>query len=147
MRIRCLYNTGNALRGYETVVLGEEQFGRFGASGNTEYGEIRVGNEYLVMGMIIFDTYIAYLIDDNGFVSACPCQLFEVIDDKVENNWHFRLVEKNEDIYPYIQAVYGYHEFCSDKKSYEKLIVEKDGEAMRIYFERKNDVKMGPLSR
>lgn len=71
------------------------------------------------MGLITFQTYQAYLIDDNGFISACPCQLFEVVNNKVNSNWHFRLIEKDEDIYPFVQAILGYPELCSDKHVYE----------------------------
>jgi hypothetical protein len=36
---------------------------------------------------------------------------------------------KDEDIYPLIQMVMGYPEFCSDRMAYENLIAEKDEEA------------------
>ena len=93
------------------------------------------------MGLIFFETYQAYLIDDKGFISACPCQLFEVIDSKVNSNWHFRLIEKDEDIYPFVQAICGYYELCYDKKAYENIIVEKDEESQRIYFRRKIELE------
>jgi hypothetical protein len=73
----------------------------------------------------------------DGFISACPCQLFEIVDHSVNADWHFRLVEKEEVIYPFVQAIFGYYELCFDKKAYENLIVEKDEEAQRIYFRRK----------
>lgn len=142
MKIRCIYNTGEALRSFENKALQKTELGRFGATEHSEYGEVRIGEEYLVMGLIIFETYQAYLIDDNGFISACPCQLFEVIDDRINSsNWHFRLIGKDEDIYPFVQAVLGYYELCFDKKSYENLIVEKDEEAQRIYFRRKIELE------
>jgi hypothetical protein len=116
--------------------------GRFGATGYSEYNELDIGKEYLVMGLLIFETYQAYLIDDNDLISASPCQLFEVVDDKINySNWHFRLIEKDEDVYPFLQTVLGYYELCSDKKSYEKLIVEKDEKATRTYFDRKVEVE------
>jgi hypothetical protein len=141
MKVRCLYNTGEALRAYEYKPLEKEVFGRFGASGHTAYGGVDIGQEYLVMGIIIFETHQAYLIDDSGLISAYPCQLFEVIDDKVSPNWHFRPIEKDEAIYPFVQAIFGYFELCFDKKSYENLIVEMDEEAMRIYFRRKIELE------
>ena len=141
MKVRCIYNTGEVLRAYENKPLNKDEFGRFGVSGNSEFNEITIGTEYLVMGLIIFETYQAYLIDDNGFISACPCQLFEVVDSKVNSNWHFRLIEKDEDIYPFVQVVCGYYELCFDKKAYENLIVEKDEESQRIYFRRKIELE------
>jgi hypothetical protein len=143
MKVRCLYNTSDALRTYEYKSLEKDMLGRFGATGYSQYNELDIGKEYLVMGLIIFETYQAYLIDDNGFISACPCQLFEVIDNRIASNWNFRLIEKSEDIYPFVQAILGYYELCFDKKSYENLIIEKDEEAQRIYFRRKIEIENG----
>lgn len=141
MKVRCLYNTGESLRNYEYKSLEKDVLGRFGATGYSQYGELDIGKEYLVMGIIIFETYQAYLIDDSGLISACPCQLFEITDDKVGSNWHFRLIDKEEDVYPFVQAIFGYPELCSDKKAYENLIVEKEEEALRIYFRRKIELE------
>lgn len=141
MKVRCLYDKGEALRPYEYEPLSIDMLGRFGATGHSEYGGLTIGKEYLVMGLITFQTYQSYLIDDNGFISACPCQLFEVVDNKVNSNWHFRLIEKHEDIYPFVQAILGYPELCSDKKAYENLIVEMEQDTQRIYFRRKIELE------
>lgn len=142
MIVKCLYDTGESLRQFEyNLITDKNVFGRFGTSGNSDFSEIRIGAEYLVMGLIVFENYQAYLIDDNGFISVCPCQLFEVIDSKISSNWHFRLIEKDEDIYPFVQAVLGYDELCFDKKAYENLIVEKNEESQRIYFKRKIELE------
>ncbi len=141
MKVKCIGNTGEILRPYEYSTLKEEMLGRFGATGFSTYGQLDIGKVYLVMGIIIFKTYQAYLIDDNDFISACPCQLFEIVDDKVNSNWHFRLIEQDENIYPFVQGVFGYYELCFDKKSYENLIVEKDEEYQQIYFKRKMELE------
>lgn len=139
MRVRCVSNTGEALRKYEYRVFEKEMIGRFGVTAYSGYDELSIGKEYLVMGVIIFETYQAYLIDDSGVVFTCPCQLFEVVDDRINSNWHLRLIEKNEDIYPFVQAIFGYSELCSDKKSYQNLIVEGDIHTEQIYFNRKKE--------
>lgn len=142
MKVRCINNTGESLRPYEyDLITDKEILGRFGAIGNSEYNEIKIGQEYLVMGIIIFKSYQAYLIDDNVSISACPCQLFEIVDDKLGTNWHFRLIDKEEDIYPFVQGIFGYSELCIDKKSYENLIVENDEETQQIYFKRKKELE------
>ncbi len=142
MKVQCIKNTGADLRPYEyEPIHNNDVLGRFGVTGNGEFNEIVIGKEYLVMGIIIFKTYQAYLIDDNGFISACPCQLFEVLDDKINTNWLFRIVDKEEDIYPFVQAIFGYPELCLDKKAYENLIVEKDEETERVYFKRKIELE------
>ena len=126
MKIRCINNTGEALRHYEYKSLRNDVMGRFGTTQYSEYGALDVGKEYFVMGIIVFETYQSYLIDGDGLIMACPCQLFELIDHKVNSDWHFRLIEKQENIYPFVQAIIGYYELCFDKKSYENLIVEKN---------------------
>jgi len=141
MKVRCLYNTGKALLDYEYEPLKGGKMGRFGTTIQSEYGELDLGKEYFVMGVIVFQTYQAYLIDDNQFISACPCQLFELIDDKVSSNWHFRPTERQEEIYPFVQAIFGYYELCFDKKAYENLIVEKNELDQRIYFKRKMELQ------
>lgn len=141
MKVLCKYNLGKDLSPYESKPLGKEEFGRFGVSEFTEYGELEIGKEYLVMGIVIFETYQAYLIDDNGFISICPCQLFEIIDNNISVNWRFRTIDKRENIYPFVQAIMGYPELCSNKNAYEDLIVEKEEEAERIYFRRKTELE------
>lgn len=141
MKVRCINNTGISLRHYEyDPVTDKEVFGRFGVSEMGEY-EIEIGKEYLVMGLIIFQTYQAYLIDDNGLIATYPCQLFEVIDSKVNSSWHFRIIEKSEGIYPFVQAIFGYSELCFEKQGYENLLVEMDEDAQRIYFRRKIELE------
>lgn len=140
MKVRCLYNTGEALRPFEYKSLAKGVLGRFGATGFSEYGGITLGQEYLVMGVIFFQTYQAYLIDDNGLISACPCQLFEIVDNKVSSNWRFRLIDKDENIYPFIQAIMGYPELCSNKNEYEDLIVEMEKTSVDKYFCRKKEL-------
>lgn len=137
MKVRCLYNTGEYLRPFENKKLKKDEWGRFGTTGYSEYNELDIGKEYLVMGIIIFESYQAYLIDNIDFISALPCQLFEITNDEICSDWHFRLIGKDENIYPFVQAIMGYDELCSDRNAYENLIVEKDEETRCIYFKQK----------
>lgn len=137
MIIKCISNKGEYLRGYEYKKLNKDVFGRFGASGYTEYAELQVGKEYLVMGIVIFESHQGYLIDDDEFITIVPCQLFKILDSSFIGQWYYRLIEKDEENYPFIQAIFGYYEFCFDKKSYQNLIIEKDEESIQTYFQRK----------
>lgn len=47
---------------YESIVR-EEVVGRFDSSAMVEY-EVKIGKESLVMGIVIFQSYQAYLITD-----------------------------------------------------------------------------------
>ena len=139
MKIKCINNTGEALRSYENTDLKKEELGRFGATVYTQYGLI-IGKDYLVMGMILGEGTLDYLIDDDGVISAYPYPLFEVIDNKVSSNWFFRTFKKDDNIYPYQEAVWGYYELVFDDSHYEKL-VDRDEEAHRIYFKRKIELE------
>lgn len=136
MIIKCIGNKRRDLIDYEFTSLDEGVFGRFGISDKGEYPIIE-GTDYQVMGMIQFDRYLSYLIDESGFILTVPCYLFIIVDSKVNPYWHFRLIDKQEDIYPFVQAIWGYWELCDDKQAYMKLIVEMEENAQRIYFRRK----------
>ena len=141
MKVRCINNTGADLREFEKdQIISKEIFGRFGVSSYASY-EILIGTSYLVMGIVIFESYQAYLIDDRGFVDVYPCQLFEVEDNIINPKSYYRVIEKEETIYPFVQAVLGYQEFCLDKNSYEKLIIEKEEDAIQTYFRRKTELE------
>ena len=131
MKVICKSNTGKALTGYERKPLGCSEI--------TQYGQLEIGKEYLVMGMIMSKGYLSYLVDD-GVISACPYQLFEIIDNKLTSNWYFKAFTKDDDIYPYQEAVWGYYELCFDTNHYEQL-VDMEENAMRIYFRRKIEIE------
>lgn len=140
MKVRCTNNTGAYFRDYEYKSLDEDVYGRFGITARGQYA-IELGEEFLVMGIIVFQTYQAYLIDYAGHIFTCPCQLFEIIDNRINANWHFRLIDKGENIYPFIQAISGYYELCADKQSYENLIVEMDKAYYHTYFNAKKELQ------
>ncbi len=120
MKVICKYNSGKDLAPYENITLSIGEFGRFGVSESSEYGTLDIGREYLVMGIFVFETYQGYLIDGDGLIAVCPCQLFEIVDASVPINWKFRTVDKNEKVYPFVQAVIGYPELCSNSDWIEK---------------------------
>lgn len=132
MIAKCIYNTGRALISYERKPLGTSE--------QTQYGELEVGKEYLVMGMIMRNGYLTYLIDDSGIISACPCQLFEVLDNIIPTNWYFKSFTKDFPNYINQEAIWGYYELVFDDNHHEKLI-EMNEEAHRIYFRRKIELE------
>jgi hypothetical protein len=139
MKVRCIHNTGEALRAYESKELSKDELGRFGATGHTEFG-LTIGKEYIVMGMLMGEGALDYLVDDGGNISAYPYPLFEVVDSKLPSNWFFRSYKNTDENYPYQETVWGYHELVFDDSHYEKL-VEGEEEAERIYFRRKIELE------
>ncbi len=139
MKIRCIYNTGKALRAYEDKPLSKEELGKFGATEYTLFGLI-IGKEYIVMGMIFGEGTLDYLIDDGGYVSSYPYPLFEVIDNRLPVNWFFKSLKNTDENYPFLEAIWGYYELVFDDTHYEKL-VDCDEEAVRMYFKRKIELE------
>jgi len=128
MKVKCLYNTGEVLMGYPSKPMGITK--------STEYGLLKIDKEYIVMGIILGEGVLGYLIDDGGIISACPYQLFEIKENKLPPNWYFKAFAEGEGVYPYQEAIWGYKELVLNEGHYEKLIEQED-EAMRIYFRRK----------
>lgn len=132
MKVKCLHNSGKDL-------LCHLDIPRL-TSEHTHYGELEIGKEYLVMGLILFNDHLGYLIDDE-VISVCPYQLFEIIDSKLPNNWYFNNLMPGDTAYPYVKSIWGFHEMCFEKNFYEKLIVEMEEEAYRVYFKKKMELE------
>lgn len=139
MRVRCINNTGKSLRQYEYKPLNRNQIGRFGATEDTQFG-LGIGAEFLVMGLLFGEGSLAYLIDDDGCISAYPSPLFEVIDHKIPSAWYYKAFHCTDENYPYREAVFGYYELVFDDKHYDELVDAKDS-AYRIYFKRKLELE------
>lgn len=71
-----------------------------------------LGNEYKVMGVILAEDLITYLIDDGNFPYLYPFHLFEVIDNSISNKWHFKMYQINDELFSYARATWGYYESC-----------------------------------
>ena len=103
MKVRCVSNSGMDLRPYEYEQIGEDiladlehqLYTIWYRNWSCIFGD---GNYYL-------SNLSAYLIDDDGCILSCPCQLFEVLDERLIFNWEFRTIGKDEGIYPFVQAI------------------------------------------
>lgn len=139
MKIRCIANTGESLSLYENKKLKQGELGRFGATSNTKFG-IEISKEYLVMGMLLGSGSLEYLIDHDGYISAYPYPLFDVIDYSIPSTWFFRSVKSSESEFPYLEAIWGYSELVFDNSHFEK-ITKCNEEAVSIYFKKKTELE------
>lgn len=139
MKVRCVHNTGEALRVYEDRPLRKEEFGRFGVSEYSNFG-IEIGRDYLVMGMTLGNGFLSFLIDEGGMIVDCPYPLFDIIDNKIPTSWFFKIFDKMDENFPYREAVWGYYELVFDSAHYEKLM-DLEEEAKEIYFTRKMELE------
>ena len=139
MKIRCVYNTGEVLRNYETKSLKEDELSKFGFTENTQFG-LTINKEYIVVGMFLSEGTLNYLIDESDHVSAYSCLLFQVVENKIPSTWFFRSLKINDINYPYLEAIWGYYELVFDDNHYEKLVYNDEG-AMITYFNRKKELE------
>lgn len=139
MKVCCVNNTGKSIRPYENKPLAKNQLGRFEATEYTEFG-LEIGKEFLVMGMLLGEGSLDYLIDDRGYISAYPYPLFKVVDNKIPSSWYFKTFLNTDKHYPYREAVWGYYELVFDDKHYEQL-VDVEFAACQIYFRRKIELE------
>lgn len=139
MKVRCVNNTGEALRAYEDKFLRKDELGKFGSTGYTEFG-LTIGDEFIVMGMLLGNGTLSYLINDGRVIGSYPYALFEVIDNKLPTSWFFKSLKNTDENYPYQEAVWGYYELVFNNRHYEQLI-DFEEEAHRTYFKRKIELE------
>jgi hypothetical protein len=137
MIVKCIGNTGQFLRPFEySNITNPAILGRFGATGLSQFG-VQIGVTYRVMGIFIAQEYQGYLVDDGGYIQTSPCQLFEILENSIPSDWKFSVLDLKNPHYPLLQAVFGYEDLVIDPIAYEKLIVDKEETASRIYFRKK----------
>lgn len=127
MTIKCVCNTGSAFLHYQ-MPLGYFESSEF---------DVVVGKEYAVMGLVLSENLLFYLIDDNSKVGLYPFQLFDLCEGSLKADWYAVVFNVSDDVYPYRQMVAGYFELCFNKQHYPDLI---DGNeiALKTYFSHKH---------
>jgi hypothetical protein len=111
-----------------------------GVPDNFNFG-LELDKEYLIMGIMLTEKQLWYMIDEEGAPNFYPYQLFEVTDNSINSNWYFKLYSRDEGGYPFSkEAIWGYHELCFDENHYEQLI-DREPEALRLYFKRKIELE------
>lgn len=82
------------------------------------FGGLTVGSEYIVMGMLIFQDDLAYLVRTKvGDARWCAPYFFKVVDDRIPPYWQFRynIIEGESRIERIgVRAVWGYRELVED---------------------------------
>lgn len=116
----------------KTIISNEFDFS-FGGYG------VELNKEYIVMGLVLYadSNYLYYLIDTHGKPNWFPCQLFDVVDNSIPENWFMKIFDKNEE--SQIYSIWGFNELCNDDDFYD-LLIERDDATMKIYFERKMEI-------
>ena len=145
MTIRCIGNTGRFLRSLSKDNNSDNEsdykLDKYGSFARTEFNEYKLGQIYLVMGILFCENHQRYLIDDYGRVEAAPAELFEVISGRiVDPDWYYIKLARDDSFYPLIEAVISYKELCTDESAVKKLLMD-DEDALTIYFKHKSDLE------
>lgn len=127
MIARCKYNTGKDIPGR----------GRMAVSPDATY-PVKVGRDYTVMGMGIFETDLSVLIcDETGKPFWHPIGLFDIPTQEVPLHWEFCLLDgvaaSGGDATNRWIAKWGYPELVRDPDHSEKLM-ERDPLALDLFF-------------
>lgn len=102
---------------------------------------LELEKEYLVMGITLAEKQLWYLVDEQGRPSFYPYQLFQITNASISPNWHFKLYNEDDEIFPFDkEAMWGYFELCFDANHYEQL-VNRDVKALELYFKRKIELE------
>lgn len=128
MKVKCIANSGDSIINFARQAFTYTEMSKFGL--------VKVGQEYLTMGMIMINGSLVYVVDSNSTVGCVPAPLFEIIDNKLDPNWHFNLtITKENDIRDVI-SIWGYYELCFEKDHIYHLINGEE-KALNNYFEKK----------
>jgi hypothetical protein len=99
--------------------------------------QIRIDKEYFIMGIVMWQNALMYLVDENGKPDWYPVELFELTDHTIPSFWFFKNFNKDES--EDIVFVCGYYELCLEDGHYDKLL-ERDADALKTYFDRKKEL-------
>ncbi len=125
---RCIHNTGSN--------LGPSTRGHF-YSPETVFN-VEIGNDYVVVGLGVFETVLLVLIrDDTGKPNWLPIGLFEFDAPKLPTGWEFALLEGTaasggETSNRWV-ARWGYSELVRDA-SHSDALIEREPRALEVFF-------------
>lgn len=125
MKVKCIANSGVVYKNYKMPD---------GFFVSSEFA-IEIDKNYLVLGMLLSEGIISYLIDEDGVPRFLPFQLFEVIEKEMSDDWHFKVYSNFSPYYPYRQAIWGYEALLND--DYLDSLLEREDDALSVYFQNK----------
>jgi hypothetical protein len=128
MKIKCIANTGEAFANYELP---------YGFFRTTEFG-IEIGQEYVVMGFLMSENLLMYLIDDGGIPQFLPFQLFEISEAALPTHWYMKVYTFQDKYYPYRQSIAGFEDLLNDE--YLDNLLEQEESAIQQYFRKKTEI-------
>jgi hypothetical protein len=95
-----------------------------------------INKYYIVYGMILFDNYICYYIEDENhpyYPVWSPSPLFEVVNGQLSKYWVYSFIQEKIIDKIDIRTMWGYPEWANDPYYYELLF---DGEEKQVNIYR-----------
>ena len=122
MRVRAVANTGHAL---------SEQHFHTGWTARSRF-DLTLNQEYDVYGICLVGDLLEYLVEDNSKMPQWyPAAAFELSDDRVSQEWHFRIFPPDSAV----TAVWGYRELTDE--GYFDALADHNFDALRIFREKR----------
>ena len=129
MRVKCLYNTGKHLH----IEKKEDEWERKSKM------RLTINKEYIVYGICYHDYTFNYLVyEDTNIPFWYAIELFEIINDKAPNSWHFAF--RNNKDSP-MKMIWGYDELAIQEGHSDDLLVVGTEKAVKIFHKRKAEIE------
>lgn len=132
MKIKCINKSGNHLAE------------KAGYPSDYESLSLKVGTEYVVYAMAVWDEYLYYLLkpdhedpDLNIDPVWYPFEWFEIMDHRLPATWSFNHIAE-----PNVQElslIWGYKEIAFNLE-HHKGIMEREAEDLAIFYARKKEI-------
>ncbi|MGR4869675.1 hypothetical protein ACIPRI_12505 [Variovorax sp. LARHSF232] len=137
MLVTCKHTLGSAI---------PSSMRHLGETDQTNYSPLKVGENYLVVSILMIKDRLDYLVAPNdGAPLWAPSQLFELIDKKIPGGWAVCETKNSVEYAPLLQGfgishIFGYAALTQDYQHYVGLI-ERDVEALRIFNREKKTLE------
>jgi hypothetical protein len=124
MKVICKYNNGSIFKENEIPP---------GYSLETEFA-LEVEKEYIVMGIILYNKFLLFLVDEFSNPFWYPSILFTIQDNKISSSWYFKYFHQKDN--NLAEAIWGYYELCLDENHNDRLM-DREADDLQIYFRHK----------
>ena len=97
---------------------------------------LKLGNQYSVYGVSVWRGLTNYLMMGEEELPAWySSELFELIDNSLPGNWSLLIAPTS-----YVQLIVGYEEMINSFDNHYDAILERDEDALKIFFMRKGEI-------
>jgi hypothetical protein len=131
MRVKAIATSGKNLsnKSLEALHSNDEEF------------QLNIGDIYTVYGINVWRGIVHYLTFDKWYNNPfwTPAELFEIVDNRLPPDWHFKFYGYEDKHMDLVNAVFGYKELALNPRHYFELI-NREGDSSLIFKTRKKEI-------